>query len=117
VILLDANVILLDTRYQRDVNYPTNRSALSALAASGLALGITAQALYEVVGVMSFQMPHRLILDLPSDLQTRYSLNIVPNPERITDYAGCTYAEVLWQLAEQMALGDAVQVVQIRKFG
>jgi hypothetical protein len=28
VILLDANVILLDVMYTRDVNYPTNRRAL-----------------------------------------------------------------------------------------
>jgi hypothetical protein len=116
VIILDANVLLIDRRYQRDPNYAVNRAALDALAASGASLGITTQALYEVVGVMSYQLSRPLIEALPEAIQTEYRLTVIPNPDSVTDYAGCTYADIMWQLVQQMSLGDAVQAIQIRKF-
>lgn len=116
MILLDANVILIQTRYQRDANYAVNRRVLDALTNGPDPVGIMAHGLYEVVGVMSFQLSPRQIIALPATLQAQFRLSVIPNPDAMPDYAGCTYADVFGQLAQQMSMGDAVMAVQLRKF-
>jgi len=116
VILPDANVLLLDLLYLRDVNHTLNRQALAILAASGLECGISLQALLEVVGKYGFNLPQRLISFQFQLLPKTCKLEVIPDPVIHTDYAGLANAEVLTENARKMALGDAVQAAQIRKF-
>jgi hypothetical protein len=41
VIVLDADVLLIDLKYHNDPNFGNNRRALTALAASGVPLAVT----------------------------------------------------------------------------
>jgi hypothetical protein len=116
VIVLDADVLILELDYPRDPNYPTNKRFLDYLAANGLDRGITSQGLLEVVGKRSFQTPVALVPHLPSMLLARYDLKLIPDQAVVPEYAGCTVDEVVAQIARQMSLGDAVMAVQIAKF-
>jgi len=51
VILLDADVILVDQRYVTDKRHTINRAALDRLQAEGIPLAMMAHTILEVVGI------------------------------------------------------------------
>ncbi len=116
MIILDSDVVLIDYRYPRDPKFQLNRQALVLLDQTAEPLGITTQALLEVVGVLSFNVTATLIEQLPNAIQTQYGLTLFPNPSVVLDYAGCSFDEIVYQMKQKMGLGDAVQAVLLRKF-
>lgn len=117
MILLDADVLLIDLRYPNDARFGTNRQVLARLRNQGVATGITAQALLEVVGVLSFNVAASRIGPLPDLIQVQYGLAVIPDPQSHPDFAGCTFREIVSKMSGRMALGDAVQAVQIERHG
>jgi hypothetical protein len=116
IILLNADVILLDRRYPQDPKHTRNLDFLNRLRQDGHESGITIQALLEVVGVLSYVTPIADIAGLPDLIALQYGLKVIPDPSANRSYAAITVAEVIAQMATQMSLGDAVQAVQIRMF-
>ena len=68
MILLDADVLLIDLRYPRDPRFPRNRQALAQLRSDGINRGITSPALLEVVGILSFNVAPAHVPRLPAQL-------------------------------------------------
>lgn len=116
MIVLDADVFIVDLCYPNDPNHATNRLCLDYLAANNIERAITTQGLLEVVGKRSYQTPVSLISRLPASIQSHYGLKLIPDPAIVPEYAACTYCEVVAQIAQQMSLGDAVMAVQIAKY-
>jgi hypothetical protein len=116
VILLDADVILIDQKFVTDTRHATNRTAIDRLQADGKALTMVAHAVLEVVGVLSYGTPVADIPRIPNALHTPYGITIIPDPIQEADYARCTFDDLLGQMSQKMSLGDAVQAVQIRMF-
>jgi hypothetical protein len=52
---------------------------------------------------------------LPRLLCAQYQLSVFPDPQSHPGYAGCTFDELVQQMTQRMALGDAVQAIQIRQ--
>ena len=115
VILLDADVLLIDLRYPNDVRFGTNRRVLDRLRTEGFAVGITAQALLEIVGVLSFNVAASRIVPWADLICVQYGLGVVPDPQSHPDFAGCTFREIVSRMSSRMALGDAVQAIQIER--
>ncbi len=115
MILLDSDVLLIAHRYQNDARFPVNDQALQQIRAESIALAITAQALLEVVGILSFSVPSGTVGRLPHYLVGLYGFLVFPVLQQAPDYAGCTVAELLVQMDQQMSLPDAVQAVQIAR--
>jgi hypothetical protein len=113
MILLDADVLLLDLRYPGDAKFPTNRRALERIRADHLAAGVTSQALLETVGILSFNLPPQRVPRLADQLCLQYQLSVIPDVSAQPTYAGCTVQDLVDQMTRRMALGDAVQAVQI----
>lgn len=116
MILLDADVILIDRKYATDSRHSINRAALARLVADGHPLGMVIHAVLEVVGVMSHGTAVADIPLIPAALQKIYGIAIVPDPIAEPDYARCTYDELIRQMSLKMCLGDAVQARQIETF-
>lgn len=115
MILLDSDVILIDQRYQNDPRYALNRQMIEFARTNSIALGITSQALLEVVGILSFNVSPAAVPSLPPVLVSHYGLTVRPDFRAHPDYANCTVSDLIAQMASQMALGDAVQAVQIAR--
>jgi hypothetical protein len=115
VIFLDADVLLLELRYRRDPRAALNRQALDQIKADGTPLCITTQTLLEVVGILSFGTPHALVSQWPATIMAYFNTRVLPDLTMHPEYAGCTVAELITQMSQQMALGDAVQAVQIAR--
>jgi hypothetical protein len=116
VILLDADVILINRKYVTDRRRAANTAALSRLLAEGQPLGMVAHAVMEVVGVLSYGTPTADIPLIPDALRTIYGITILPDPAVEPAYAGCSYPDLISQMSSKMSLGDAVQAVQIARF-
>jgi hypothetical protein len=116
MILLDADILLLDIRYPRDTRFGTNELLLRTLQERDLARGITLYALLEVIGILSFNLPSDQIQRLYTLLPGRYGLQVVPALG--TDQEAPTFAlsAILAQVEKKMALGDVLQVLYIQHF-
>ena len=115
MILLDSDVLMIELRYPNDRKASRNRLALQTIHADGIALGVTAQVLLEVVGNLSFNTSRAGVSRLPHTIVTSYNLTVVPAFLANPDYAGYTVAELITQMSQQMALSDAVQAIQIAR--
>lgn len=116
MVVLDANVLVIDLSHPGDPNYAVNERFLEYLSTNNVERGITTQGLLEVVGKRSFQTPVALVPRLPASIRSHYGLKLLPDPAMVPEYAACTFDEIVTQMAHQMALGDAVMAVQIAKF-
>jgi hypothetical protein len=116
VILLDADVIQIDHKFVNDTRYAINRVAIDRLKVDGHALAMVAHTVLEVVGVLSYGTPAANIPLIPTALQKAYGIIIIPDPVYASDYAQCSFNDLLDQMSEKMSLPDAVQAVQIRMF-
>ncbi len=116
MIVLDTDVLVIDLRYLRDARYAVNRQFLDHARSQQFPLAVTSHTLLEIVGKYSFNVPQADIALLADLLPRRYGLQVVPDVRSFADYAGCTVAEVLAAIANRMALGDAVNAVQIAKY-
>lgn len=117
MILLDADVLLVDLRYPGDAKFPTNRSALERIRADRLMAAVTSQALLEIVGILSFNLSPQRVPRLAHQLCLQYQLSVIPDLNSHPTYAGCTVQQLLDQMTCRMALGDAVQAIQIASYG
>jgi len=116
VILLDADVILIDQKIVNDTRYAINRAAIDRLHGDGHALAMVAHTVLEVVGVLSYGTPVANIPLIPIALQKTYGIIIIPDPIYSSEYAQCSFSDLLHQMSQKMSLPDAVQAVQIRMF-
>ncbi|HKI36116.1 MAG TPA: hypothetical protein VKA46_29940 [Gemmataceae bacterium] len=108
MILLDSDILVTDIRYTRDPRTAINQQVLQQIRAGQVTAGIVLHALLEVVGAISFGTAPANIPRLPAGLLAHYNLQVIPDPQRHPDYAGCDYDELVAQLTRQMSLGDAV---------
>jgi hypothetical protein len=116
MILLDADILLLDIRYPRDVRFPINEQLLKTLQERDWERGITLYALLEVIGVLSFNLPSEQILKLYSLLPGRYGLHVTPAVNLSQDAPTFSLTAILAQLEQKMALGDAFQALYIQRY-
>ena len=116
MILLDANILVIDLGYIRDRQFDENLAFLTHTFAHDIDRGITSQGLLEVVGKRSFNVSKTLVASLPSAVAKKYGLSVIPDPSSHPDYSGCTFDEIVMQMTLKMSLGDAVMAVQIAKF-
>lgn len=113
MILLDADILLIELRYKNDSRFPVNRQILENVRSGVVRAGVTVQALLEVVGVLSFNVSAARVPRLADLLCGQYRLTTIPDPQQHPGYAGCAIGELVSQMSQQMSLGDAVQAVQI----
>lgn len=116
MILLDSDIILIDMRYKNDPKFAANQAFLQELDKRALFRGMTSQAFLEVIGILSFNVSTSQLARLSALLISQYGLAIFPDIHQHPGYAGCSVTEVLDQMRHKMALGDAVQAVQIGRF-
>lgn len=115
MILLDADILLLDIRYPRDARFGINERLLKTLQEQGLARGITVYTLLEVVGILSFNLPTDQIRRLYTLLPGRYNLQVVPALGVSQEVPAFALSAILTQMEKKMALGDALQALYIQQ--
>jgi len=116
MIVLDADVLLVDMRYDRDSRFLLNRQVLDQLRASPLPLAIVSHTLLEILGVSSFNLSRQGLLDLADRIPANYALDVFPALEMDPGYAGLKMTEIRDRIAMKLSVGDAVTVLQIERF-
>jgi hypothetical protein len=113
MILIDSDVLMIEHRYQNDPRFAVNRQALQYLKTNAFSLGITTQVWLEVVSNLSFNVPASQVAQLPHYLLGLYKFMTYPDLQSHPEYAACTVQQLVVQINRRMALGDAIQAVQI----
>ena len=116
MILLDADILLLDIRYPRDTRFSANELLLRTLQERGWERGITLYALLEVIGILSFNLPNDQIQRLYTLLPGRYGLRVVPALGTAQEAPTFALSAILAQMEKKMALGDVLQALYIQHF-
>lgn len=116
MILLDADILLLDIRYPRDARFGINERLLKTLQEQGLARAITLYTLLEVVGILSFNLPSAQIPRIYTLLPGRYNLLVVPALGVSQEVPAFALSAILTLMEKKMALGDAFQALYIQQF-
>ena len=116
MILLDADILLLDIRYPRDTHFGVNELLLKTLQDRGLERGITLYTLLEVVGVLGFNLPTEQIQRFSILLPGRYGLQVMPALAINQEIPTFTPCAILAFIEKKMALGDALQALYLQRF-
>jgi len=116
MIVLDADVLVVDLRYGRDARFAANRKALDQLQQAQSPLAITCHTLLEILGILAFNYSTRDLLDLAIHLPIHYRISVVPDPANNPSYAGLTFEDVRDAIVRQLAIGDAVTFLQVERF-
>lgn len=116
MILLDADILLLDIRYPRDAHFGVNERLLKTLQERELKRGITLYTLLEVVGVLSFNLPAEQIQRFYTLLPGRYGSQVVPALAINQEVPTFTPSAILAFIEKKMALGDALQALYLQRF-
>ena len=107
MILVDANVFVMDLRYERDRAFGDNRAFLDALAQSGQG-GVTLYTLLEVAGVLSFNLNPRQLRELTVHFPRRYHVAVLPPLDLAAEVPTASVGAVLARMAGRCGLGDAL---------
>ena len=107
MILVDANVFVIDLRYPRDANATVNKAFLERLAATGQG-AVTLFTLLEVAGILSFNLNARQLRELVAHFGRRYRVAVCPAPDAGTAVAPGSVDAVLRRMEARCALGDAL---------
>lgn len=116
MIVLDADVLLVDMRYDRDSRFLLNRQVLNQLRASPVPLAITSHTLLEILGVSSFNLSRQGLLELADQIPVHYALDVFPSLEIDPAYACLKVTEIRDRIAIKLSVGDAVTGLQIERF-
>src|SRR5260221_8371792 len=107
MVVIDADVLLIDQRYTGDARFIVNRQFFSELQQKGIQLGITSEGLLEAVGCLSFGTPQPQIVQIPGALEALYQFWIIPDKAQHPIHSGCSFDEIMLQITKKMSLGDA----------
>jgi len=116
MILLDADLLIVDLRYPADARYLMNSQVLDALRLGAEPLAITSQTLLEVIGVLSFNSTQSWTAALPARIPVWYAVEVVPDPQVHPIFAGCAASDLVGIMVTRCSLGDAIALEQIRQF-
>ncbi len=111
MILIDTDIFVIDRRYVRDAKFQINRKFLDYLRSKGINRATTIFNLYEVCGIMSFNLSKQQVLNLLIGFESIYGLKIIypplgnKTPEETFDRL---LADTLRIILEKVAFLDAL---------
>jgi len=111
MILIDTDIFVIDRRYVRDVKFQINSKFLDYLSTKGIDRATTIFNLYEVCGIMSFNLSKQQVQNLFIGFESIYGLKIIypplgnKTPEEAFDRL---LADTLRLILEKMAFLDAL---------
>jgi hypothetical protein len=115
-IIVDADVIVIDRVYKQDWRFDVNRRFLDVIQRKEILAGIPTQALFEIVGKLSFHTPPQDIPTLHEIILIKYGLFPVPSIRLDREYSQVELSEILSVMSRKVAFGDAVLIAQIQTF-
>lgn len=107
MIVVDTNVFVIDLRYPRDPLHGSNRSFLEALARRGTGL-TTLVNLFEVVGILSFNLNAHQLRELVVHFPRRYGVRVVPELDLDADLPAVRQRALIDRMASRCSFGDAL---------
>ena len=106
-VFIDTNIFVIDLRYKDDVNFKINRSFLDIIAVKGR--GVTSIInLFELCGILSFNLNQRQITELFHYFPLRYTIDIIPSNSIDSPLPEIAVKDILEIIYKKASFGDAL---------
>ena len=115
LILIDTNIFVIDLRYKRDTNFKLNKSFLSFVAQYGNGF-TTIVNLFELCGILSFNLNRDQLLDLWTYFQDRYNITVLPEPNLQNDFPSIEINRLFGIFSKKASFGDALMISVAEKY-
>lgn len=116
MIVLDADLLVIDLRFPADARFNTNQRVLHALVFGEESLAVTCHTLLEVMGVVSFNKSASETRELPEKIPTWFALEVLPSPKTSPIHANCAVDALIEIMVQRSSIGDAIVLEQIQRF-
>jgi predicted nucleic acid-binding protein len=115
LIFIDTNIFVIDLRYKRDANYKVNQAFLSAVAQNGNGF-TTLVNLFELCGILSFNLNRDQLLDLWTYFYDRYKITILPEPDLQSVFPDLEISRLFDILSKKSSFGDTLMMAVAEKY-
>jgi predicted nucleic acid-binding protein len=115
LIFIDTNIFVIDLRYKRDTNYKVNQAFLSAVAQNGNGF-TTLVNLFELCGILSFNLNRDQLLDLWTYFYDRYKITILPEPDLQSVFPDLEISRLFDILSKKSSFGDTLMMAVAEKY-
>jgi predicted nucleic acid-binding protein len=109
LVLVDTNIFVIDLRYRRDPLYSENRRFLASIEKSDNAF-TTLVNLYELCGILSFNLNHAQLTNLWVHFPRRYRVTVLPTPDLEAHLPALEQRRVFDCIAGRSSFRDALMV-------
>lgn len=115
VVVIDSNVFVIDLRYQNDKNFEVNSRFLKMVHSEGS--GVTSLInLLEVVGILSFNLNERQLVEFYRYFPQKYNIDIIPSLSLYSHLPELEIRTLMDIMAKKASLGDALVIASIKSY-
>ena len=115
LVLIDTNVFVMDLRYRRDPNFDMNRRFLDGVALSERGF-TTLVNLFELCGILSFNLNHEQLNNFWVHFPRKYSVNVLPTPDFEAQCPVVEQKSVFEFIGKRTAFGDAMMAATVERY-
>jgi len=114
LVLVDTNIFVIDLRYKRDPNFEINRAFLDLIGEKRNGF-TTIVNLFELCGILSFNLNEKQLTELWVYFQDRYGVVVLPVPSFETNFPTIQIKEIFDLIKGRTSLGDALMISVAKK--
>jgi predicted nucleic acid-binding protein len=115
VIIIDSNIFIIDLRYKNDKNFNVNKKFLEIANSKGW--GVTTLInLLEIIGILSFNLNERQIVEFYKYFPQKYNINIIPSLSLDSHLPELEIRKLIDSMTKKASLGDALIITTVHTY-
>lgn len=115
VVVIDSNVFIIDLRYQNDKNFAVNSKFLKLVAAKRRGV-VSLVNLLEIIGILSFNLNERQLLEFYGYFPRRYNLDVVPSLSLDAHLPELKIMDIMDAMTQRASFGDALTIASVAAY-
>ena len=115
VAIIDSNVFIIDLRYQGDRNFAVNSRFLKLVAARRCGV-VSLVNLLEIVGILSFNLNERQLLEFYGYFPRRYNIEVVPSISLDAHLPELKIKDIMDVMTLKASFGDALTIASVASY-
>jgi len=115
VVVIDSNIFIIDLRYQSDRNFAVNSRFLKLVAAKRRGV-VSLINLLEIVGILSFNLNERQLLEFYGYFPRRYNIDIIPSFSLDGHLPELNIKDIMDVMTQRASFGDALTIASVTAY-
>lgn len=115
VVVIDSNIFIIDLRYQSDRNFAVNSRFLKLVTAKRRGV-VSLVNLLEIIGILSFNLNERQLLEFYGYFPRRYNIDVVPSFSLDAHLPALKIMDIMDAMMQRASLGDALTIASVAAY-